>query len=209
MVLQVGRSTSTGKSSEARSANGLKWSRVSSQARIKIPCPAQPAPPPHFDHHPPLQGRRQRRLLQADPQTRVREPPPGMPPMRPLCPPRSAQRRHIRPGAKWIPGGLNPDEPQLLCRTRKKKDPDVDRVPTAFRQDPKEEIPEVGQAAIPEGSPSVFSVGSAFSMHPSRFFTPAPRRKSFSTPYICRDELPILITHFLALDLRFFVFVAR
>ena len=43
MVLQVGRSTSTGKSSEARSANGLKWSRVSSQARIKIPCPAQPA----------------------------------------------------------------------------------------------------------------------------------------------------------------------
>ena len=42
MVLQVGRSTSTGKSSEARSANGLKWSRVSSQARIKIPCPAQP-----------------------------------------------------------------------------------------------------------------------------------------------------------------------
>ena len=43
MVLQVGRSTSTGKSSEARSANGLKWSRVFSQARIKIPCPAQPA----------------------------------------------------------------------------------------------------------------------------------------------------------------------
>ena len=43
MVLQVGRSTSTGKSSEARSANGLKGSRVSSQARIKIPCPAQPA----------------------------------------------------------------------------------------------------------------------------------------------------------------------
>ena len=42
MVLQVGRSTSTGKSSEARSANGLKWSRVSSQARIKIPCSAQP-----------------------------------------------------------------------------------------------------------------------------------------------------------------------
>ena len=43
MQSQVGRSTSTGKSSEARSANGLKWSRVSSQARIKIPCPAQPA----------------------------------------------------------------------------------------------------------------------------------------------------------------------
>ena len=30
----------------------------------------------------------------------VREPPPGMPQLRPLCPPGPAQRRHIRPGAE-------------------------------------------------------------------------------------------------------------
>ena len=97
---------------------------------------------------PPLPGRRQRWLLQADPQSGVRKPPPGMPQLRPLCPPGSAQRRHIRPGAEWTPRGLNPDEPQLLCRTRKRKsqcgpstngipvgresrNPYVDRVPTA------------------------------------------------------------------------------
>ena len=122
-----------------------------------------------FDHHPPLQGRRQRRLLQADPQTRVREPPPGMPPLRPLCPPRPAQRRHIRPGAEWIPGGLNPDEPQLLCRTRKKKN----------RCGPRRKT----DVAIPEGSSSVFFRWQRLFDAPSRFFTPALRRKS-SRPLI-------------------------
>ena len=111
------------------------------------------------------------------PKPGVREPPPGMPPLRPLCPPRTAQRRHIRPGAKWTPGGLNPDEPQLLCRTRKKK----------FR---------CGPSSNPRGVIQCFFRWQRLFAAPRRFFTPALRRKSFSTPYIYRDELPILITHF-------------
>ena len=133
-----------------------------------------------FDHHPPLPGRRQRRLLQADPQTRVREPPPGMPPMRPLCPPRPAQRRHIRPGAEWIPGGLNPDEPQLLGKTRKKRIPMWTECIPSGRERRKT---DVGQVAIPEGSSSVFFCWQRLFAAPSRFFTPALRRKS-SRPLI-------------------------
>ena len=74
MVLQVGRSTSTGKSSEARSANGLEWSRVSSQARIKIPCPAQPAALTTIPRWQPLAA--QHRWAGTDPPPR---PPAGMP----------------------------------------------------------------------------------------------------------------------------------
>ena len=130
-----------------------------------------------FDHHPPLPGRRQRRLLQADPQTRVREPPPGMPPLRPLCPPRPAQRRHIRPGAKWTPGGLNPDEPQLLCRTRKKKS-------------------RCGPSSNPRGVIQCFFPLAAPFRCSEPVFHPGSPSKIVPTPYICRDELPILITHF-------------
>ena len=143
---------------------------------------------------PPLQGRRQRRLLQADPQTRVREPPPGMPTMRPLCPPRPAQRRHIRPGAEWIPDGLNPDEPQLLCRTRKKKSrcgPSTNGIPSG----PERRNPGVGQAPIPEESSSVFLLAASFRCSTLGFFSVSPA-KIVSTPYIYRDELPISITHF-------------
>ena len=164
---------------------------------------------------PPLQGRRQRRLLQADPQTRVREPPPGLPPMRPLCPlypPGPAQRRHIRPGAEWIPGwipdGLNPNEPQLLCRTRKKKSrcgPSTNDIPSGPER---RKNPDVGQAPIPEESSSVFLLAASFRCSTLGFLSVSPS-KIVSTPYIYRDELPISITHFLALDLRFFVFVAR
>ena len=39
--------------------------------------------------------------------------------------------------------------------------------------------PDVGQAPIPEGSSSVFSVGSVFSLLHAGFFIPALRRKSF------------------------------
>ena len=178
MVLQVGRSTSTGKSSEARSANGLKWSRVSSQARIKIPCPAQPDA---LTTIPRLQGRRQRRLLQADPQTRVREPPPGLPPLRPLCPQGPAQRRHIRPGAKWIPR-LNPDEPQLLCKTRKKKSrcgPSTNGIPSG----PERRNPRGGSSSNSRGIIQRFFRWQRLFAHPRRFFTPALRRKS-SRPLI-------------------------
>ena len=129
-----------------------------------------------FDHHPPLPGRHQRRLLQEDPQPRVWEPPPGMPPLRPLCPQGPAQRRHIRPGAKWIPGGLNPDEPQLLGRTRKKKS-------------------RCGTSTNPRGVIQCFSVGSVFSLLRAGF-SPQLSATIVSTPYIYRDELPISITHF-------------
>ena len=144
---------------------------------------------------PPLQGRRQRRLLQADPQTRVREPPPGLPPLRPLCPPRSAQRRHIRPGAEWIPDGLNPDEPQLLCRTRKKKSrcgPSTNGTPSGPER---RKNPGVGQAPIPEESASVFLLAASFRCS-EPVFHPGSPSKIVSTPYIYRDELPISITHF-------------
>ena len=147
---------------------------------------------------PPLQGRRQRRLLQADPQTRVREPPPGLPTMRPLCPPRSAQRRHIRPGAEWIPGwipdGLNPNEPQLLCRTRKKKIPmwtEYQRHPVRTRK----KKSRCGTSTNPRGVIQCFSVGSVFSLLRAGF-SPQLSSEIVSTPYICRDELPISLTHF-------------
>ena len=112
---------------------------------------------------PPLPGR-QRRPLQADPQPGVREPPPDMPQLRPLCPPGPAQRRHIRPGAKWTPGGLNPDEPQLLCRTRKKKS-------------------RCGPSTNSRGIIRCFFCWQRLFAAPSRFFTPALRRQS-SRPLI-------------------------
>ena len=138
-----------------------------------------------FDHHPPLQGRRQRWLLQADPQTRVREPPPGMPTLRPLCPlypPGPAQRRHIRPGAKWTPGGLSPDEPQLLCRTRKKRIPmwtEYQRHPVRTRK----KKSRCGPSTNSPGSSSVLYRWQRLFAAPSRFFTLALRRKS-SRPLI-------------------------
>ena len=141
---------------------------------------------------PPLPGRRQRRLLQADPQSGVREPPPGMPQLRPLCPPRSAQRRHIRPGAEWTPG-LNPDEPQLLCRTRKKKSlcgPSTNGI---------------DNHTIPRVVRCFYRWHRLFSA-PRRFFlVPAIRRKSFRS-FICRG-LPLSFFHFQALDIRFSSFV--
>ena len=130
---------------------------------------------------PPLQGRRQRRLLQADPQTRVREPPPDMPTMRPLCPlcpPGPAQRRHIRPGAKWTPGGLNPDDPQPFGKTRKKK------------------IPMWAKWQFPRGHPVFFLLAASFRCSAPVFYPGSPS-KIVSTPYIYRDELPISITYIL------------
>ena len=84
--------------------------------------------------------------------------------VRPLCPPGPAQRRHIRPGAKWIPGGLNPDEPQLLCRTRKKKS-------------------RCGPSTNPRRIIQCFFRWQRLFAAPRRFFTPALRRKS-SRPLI-------------------------
>ena len=55
---------------------------------------------------------------------------------------------------------------------------------------------DVGQVAIPEGSSSVFFRWQRLFDAPSRFFHPGSPSKIVSTPYIYRDELPILITHF-------------
>ena len=143
---------------------------------------------------PPMQGRRQRRLLQADPQTRVREPPPGMPQLRPLCPSRSAQRRHIRPGAEWTPG-LNPDEPQLLCRTRKKKSlcgPSTNGI---------------DNHTIPRGRPVFLPMASSFLCSSRRFLVPALLRKSFRPLYKRAGGLPLSFFHFQDLDIRLSSFV--
>ena len=51
-----------------------------------------------------------------------------------------------------------------FCVGRERRNPDVDRVPTAFRQDPKEEIPRWAKYQFPRGHPVFFSVGSAFSL---------------------------------------------
>ena len=77
MVLQVVRSTSTGKSSEARRANGLKWSRVSSQARIKIPCPAPPAALTPIPRCQPLAAQPLDREAAPPPHVQRRQAPPG------------------------------------------------------------------------------------------------------------------------------------
>ena len=80
-----------------------------------------------------------------------------------------------------IPDRLNPDEPQLLCRTRKKKSrcgPSTNGIPSG----PKEEIPS-GSSSNPEGSSSVFYCWQRLFAAPRRFFTPALRRKS-SRPLI-------------------------
>ena len=155
-----------------------------------------------FDHHPPLAGRRQRRLLQEDPQTRVREPPPGMPPLRPLCPlrpPGPAQRRHLRPGAGWTPGlnpgWLNPDEPQLLCRTRKKRIPmwtEYQRHSVRTRK----KKSRGGQSTNSRGTIRCFLLLAAPFRCSAPVFHPGSPAKIVSTPYIYRDELPISITHF-------------
>ena len=47
---------------------------------------------------------------------------------------------------------------------RERRNPDVDRVPTAFRQDPKEEIPMWGKYQSPRDHPVFFTVGSVFSL---------------------------------------------
>ena len=132
---------------------------------------------------PPLSGR-QRRLLQADPQPGVREPPPGMPQLRPLCPPGPAQRRHIRPGAEWTPGGLNPDEPQLLCRTRKRKSlcgPSTNGIPVGreSRNTMWTDNQRHRQSHNSRGSSRVFYRWHRLFSAPRRFFSPALRRKSF------------------------------
>ena len=56
-------------------------------------------------------------------------------------------------------------------------------------------IPMWDKHQSPRGHPVFFCWQRLFAA-PRRFFTPALRRKSFSTPYIYRDELPISITHF-------------
>ena len=144
---------------------------------------------------PPLQGRRQRRLLQADPQTRVREPPPGLPTMRPLCPPGPAQRRHIRPGAEWIPGELNPDEPQPLCRTRKKRIPmwtEYQRHSVRTRK----KKSRCGASTNSRGVIRCFLLLAASFRCSEPVFHPGSPSTIVSTPYICRDELPISLTYF-------------
>ena len=95
-----------------------------------------------------------------------------------------------------------------FCVGRERRNPDVDRVPTAFRQDPKEEIPMWVKQQFPRDHPVFFTVGSVFSLLRAGFSFGSPS-KIVSTPYIYRDELPISIIHFLALDLLFFVFHAR
>ena len=47
---------------------------------------------------------------------------------------------------------------------RERRNPDVDRVPTTSRQDPKEEIPVWAKQQFPRGHPVFFTVGSAFSL---------------------------------------------
>ena len=131
---------------------------------------------------PPLSGR-QRRLLQANPQPGVREPPPGMPQLRPLCPPGPAQRRHIRPGAGSTPG-LNPDEPQLLCRTRKRKSlcgPSTNGIPVGpeSRNTMWTDYQRHRQSHNSRGSSRVFYRWHRLFSAPRRFFLPAIRRKSF------------------------------
>ena len=81
-----------------------------------------------------------------------------------------------------------------FCVGRERRNPDVDRVPTAFRQDPKEEIPMWAKHQSPRVS-QCFSVGSVFSLLRAGF-SPQLSAKIVSTPYIYRDELPISITHF-------------
>ena len=78
---------------------------------------------------------------------------------------------------------------------RERRNPDVDRVPTAFRQDPKEEIPMWDKHQSPRSHPVFFLLAASFRCS-APFFHPGSPSKIVSTPYICRDELPISITHF-------------
>ena len=160
---------------------------------------------------PPLPGRRQRRLLQADPQSGVREPPPGMPQLRPLCPSRSAQRRHIRPGAEWTPG-LNPDEPQLLCRTRKKKSlcgPSTNRIPAGHesRNTMWTDYQRHRQSHNSPGASGVFTNGIIFSLLQPEVFGASSPSKIVSILYKRAGGLPLSFFHFQDLDIRLSSFV--
>ena len=115
------------------------------------------------------------------------EPPPGMPQLRPLCPPGPAQRRHIRPRAGSTPG-LNSDEPQLLCRTRKRKSlcgPSTNGIPVGreSRNTMWTDYQRHRQSHNSRGSSRVFYRWHRLFSAPRRFFMPALRRKSFR-PFI-------------------------
>ena len=56
--------------------------------------------------------------------------------------------------------------------------------------------PDVGQVAIPEGSSSVFSVGSVFSLLHAGFSPRLSVENRLDPLYIYRDELPISLTFF-------------
>ena len=161
---------------------------------------------------PPLPGRRQRRLLQADPQPGVREPPPGMPQLRPLCPPGPAQRRHIRLGAGSTPG-LNPNEPQRFGRTRKKRipmwteyqrhsvrtrkkkslcGPSTNGIPVGpeSRNTMWTDYQRHRQSHNSRGSSSVFFCWHRLFSAPRRFFMPTLRRKSFRSLIYVETDSP-------------------
>ena len=79
--------------------------------------------------------------------------------------------------SKMDPGGLNPDETQLLCRTRKKKS-------------------RCGPSTNSRGVIQCFFLLAAPFHCSAPVFHPGSPSTIVSTPYIYRDELPILITHF-------------
>ena len=109
MVLQGGRSTSTGKSSEARSANGLNWSRVSSQARIKIPCPAPPAALSTIPRCQPLAAQPLDREAAPPPHIQRRQAPPGELWWETLSAARSPNPQEAARGAAMTAAGWGPD----------------------------------------------------------------------------------------------------
>ena len=57
--------------------------------------------------------------------------------------------------------------------------------------------PDVGQVAIPEGSSSVFSVGSVFSLLHAGFSPRLSVENRLDPLYIYRDEFPLSFSHFL------------
>ena len=66
---------------------------------------------------------------------------------------------------------------------RERRNPDVDRVPTTSRQDPKEEIPVWAKQQFPRGHPVFFPLAASFrSSEP--VFHPGSPSKIVSTPYI-------------------------
>ena len=83
-----------------------------------------------------------------------------------------------------------------FCVGPERRNPDVGRVPTAFRQDPKEEIPRWAKYQFPRGHPVFFSVGSAFSLLRAGFSPRLSVENRLDPLYIYRDELPISLTYF-------------